>query len=67
MKRVFKWLIIFFIVVGVVLCISGAALWYLWSSNLPYIGTLKDYNPPIISTIYSSDGEIIGRFWEEKR
>ena len=67
MKRVFKWLIIFFIIVGVVLCISGAALWYLWSSNLPYIGTLKDYNPPIISTIYSSDGEIIGRFWEEKR
>ncbi len=43
------------------------ALWYMWSSNLPFIGTLREYNPPIITEIFSADGEVIGRFWEEKR
>jgi penicillin-binding protein 1A len=46
---------------------AGAYLWYIWSSNLPYIGSLEEYNPPIITEIYSADGEVIGRFWEEKR
>jgi penicillin-binding protein 1A len=47
--------------------IIGAVLWYLWSSNLPYIGSLKEYTPPIITEIYSDDGEVIGRFAEERR
>ncbi len=46
---------------------AGAYLWYIWSSNLPYIGSLKEYRPPIITEIYSDDDEVIGRFWEEKR
>jgi penicillin-binding protein 1A len=45
----------------------GAAFWYLWSSNLPYIGSLADYRPPVVSEIYSADGEVIGRLWDEKR
>ncbi len=28
---------------------------------------MKDYRPPIITEIYSDDGEVIGRLWEEKR
>ena len=54
-----------FIVIG-----TGAWLWYVWyvwSSNLPYIGTLKDYRPPLITEIYSDNGEVIGRLWEERR
>ena len=47
--------------------IFGTVLWYLWSSNLPYIGSLEEYTPPIITEIYSADGEVIGRFSEEKR
>jgi penicillin-binding protein 1A len=45
----------------------AAAFWYLWSSNLPYIGSLTDYRPPVVSEIYSEDGEVIGRLWDEKR
>jgi len=45
----------------------GAYLWYIWSSNLPYIGSLEEYTPPIITEVFSSKGEVIGRFWEEKR
>ena len=47
--------------------IIGAVLWYLWSSNLPYIGSLEEYTPPIITEIYSDEGEVIGRFSEERR
>jgi penicillin-binding protein 1A len=39
----------------------------MWSSNLPYIGSLKEYRPSIITEVFSDDGEVIGRFWEEKR
>lgn len=41
--------------------------WYVWSSNLPYIGSLREYRPPIVSQILSEDGEVIGSFWEERR
>ena len=58
------WLIVFAVVV---FSAVGGGLWYFWSSSLPYIGNLKDYNPPVITEIYSSDGEVIGRFWNEKR
>ncbi len=50
-----------------ILVIIGAVLWYFWSSNLPYIGSLKDYSPPIITEILSSDGRVIGKFYDEKR
>ncbi|MBK5100171.1 MAG: transglycosylase domain-containing protein, partial [Desulfobacteraceae bacterium] len=48
------------------LCV-GAYFWYVWSSNLPYIGSVKEYRPPIITEVYSDDGEVIGRLWDEKR
>ena len=54
------------VVVVIGLCI-GAYFAYLWSSNLPYVGSVKDYRPPVITRIYSEDGHVIGRLWEEKR
>ncbi|MCK5723938.1 MAG: transglycosylase domain-containing protein, partial [Gammaproteobacteria bacterium] len=39
----------------------------MWSSNLPFIGSLKEYRPSIITEVFSDDGEVIGRFWEENR
>lgn len=59
------------VVLGLIFCLAaggaGAYLWYVWSSNLPYIGELEDYKPAIITEIFSSDGQVIGRFWEERR
>jgi len=46
---------------------TGIALWYLWSSNLPYIGSLKNYNPPIITKVFADNGQIIGKFSDENR
>jgi penicillin-binding protein 1A len=67
LKRVFK----FCIALALLLVVAGLGavgiLWYIWSANLPYIGSLKDYNPPTVTEIYSDKGEVIGRFWDEKR
>ncbi len=61
-------IIIWIIAVGVVFSsVIGGALWYFWSSNLPYSGALDEYNPPVITEVYSAEGEVIGRFWKEKR
>jgi penicillin-binding protein 1A len=62
--KFFMWTSLVLLLFGVVI---GAVLWYLWSSNLPYIGSLEEYAPPIITEIYSDDGEVIGRFSEERR
>jgi len=67
MRRLLK--VVLVLMVLLILCAGGTGtfLWYLWSSNLPYIGSLEGYEPPIITEVFSSGGEVIGRFFEEKR
>ena len=67
MKKLIKITLFFFLVIFLSITSIGIALWYLWSSNLPYIGSLKDYNPPIITEIFADDGQVIGQFWDERR
>jgi penicillin-binding protein 1A len=67
LKRFFK----LCIALALLLIVAGlgavGVLWYIWSANLPYIGSLKEYDPPTITEVYSDSGEVIGRFWDEKR
>jgi len=66
-KRFFIFFIWFALVVTFLGVSTSAYLWYVWSSNLPVIDSVKEYQPPIITEIYSDDGEVIGRLWDEKR
>jgi penicillin-binding protein 1A len=67
MKRFFRFILWSSLILGLFAVSIVAVLWYLWSSNLPYIGSLREYNPPIITEVFSDGGEVIGIFWEEKR
>jgi penicillin-binding protein 1A len=67
MKLVIKISLLGFIIVFLAVAGIGVALWYLWSSNLPYIGSLKNYNPPIITEILDDKGEVITQFSDERR
>ena len=44
----------------------GGAYFY-FTKSLPKISSLKDYKPPIITTVYSDDNRKIGEFFKERR
>jgi penicillin-binding protein 1A len=43
----------------------GVYLYLTW--EIPKISTLADYNPPIVTTVYSDDNRIIAEFYKEYR
>ncbi len=67
MRKLIKVTFVFFVLILFIITATGIGLWYLWSSNLPYIGSLRDYNPPVITEVYAEDGQIIGQYWDERR
>lgn len=44
-----------------------AGVYFYFSRGLPKIASLKDYQPPIITTLYSDDGRKIAEFSKERR
>jgi len=67
LKKFLKFCIALTLLLVVLALGTVGTLWYIWSANLPYIGALRDYNPPTITEVYSDNEEVIGRFWDEKR
>ena len=46
----------------------GITIGYLlFSSNLPELSALSDYQPPLVSRVYNSDGELIAEYADEHR
>ncbi|MBW1840407.1 MAG: penicillin-binding protein 1A [Deltaproteobacteria bacterium] len=56
---------------GVLLTLSGAlamvSIYFYLSEDLPKISSLKDYRPPVITTVFSDDNRKIGEFYRERR
>ncbi|ATX82596.1 penicillin-binding protein 1A [Mariprofundus ferrinatatus] len=48
-----------------VMCITIGYL--LFSSNLPKLTALSDYQPPLVSRVYNSEGELIAEYADEHR
>src|SRR4030067_2225863 len=46
---------------------AGAAFYFSIVFDLPRLTTLKDYNPYLISEVYSEDEVLIGEFFVERR
>ncbi len=63
----FKWMTILGLV-GVLLGAGALAALYMYlSADLPRIASLKDYKPPVITTVYADDGRKIAEFFKERR
>lgn len=66
-KRLFKYFL-YSVLAAVFLCaLSVAGIYFYLSRDLPKIASLKDYRPPIITTVYSDDGRKIAEFFKERR
>lgn len=45
----------------------GSALGYLLTFDIPEVKHLQDWKPPVVTTIYSADGQVLYQFGAEKR
>ncbi|MFW5735216.1 MAG: transglycosylase domain-containing protein, partial [Oceanidesulfovibrio sp.] len=47
---------------------AGALGLYLWAAHdLPSFKEITDYNPPLVTTVYARDGDVLGHFYRERR
>ncbi len=52
----------------VLLGIIGAVFLYNWAAkDLPGFKNITDYNPPLVTTVYAKDNEVLGYLYKEKR
>ncbi len=68
----FRWLrwLLFLILLGGLTGVGGLIgifLYYGSDPDLPRIDRVSDYHPKVVSKIYSSDGELVGEVFEERR
>jgi penicillin-binding protein 1A len=66
-RRALRWAL--FAAIGALNVAAAAAVvaYFLFSRGLPQIPTLDEYRPPIITEVISSDGQIAGEFFDERR
>ena len=67
MKAFFKWIGVL-LIVGIIAAIAGlAGLYVYFAKDLPKITNLKEYQPPVITTVYSQDNQKIAEFYNQRR
>ena len=68
-KRRSPWKILLSLAFIFFLLLSGGmvAFYFTFLFDLPRLSTLKDYQPYIVSEVYSDDGALIGEFFIERR
>jgi len=64
LARLFLWALVLLVVSSL---LGGIGTYFYLSEDLPRISTLKDYRPPIITTVYSDDDRKIAEFYKERR
>jgi len=65
--KALKILLVVFLVCAA-LGVGGAYGLYHWASkDLPGFKKITDYNPPLVTTVYAEDNQVLGYFYKEKR
>ncbi|NTV43539.1 MAG: penicillin-binding protein, partial [Syntrophobacteraceae bacterium] len=67
----FRWFVLsvtaFLICAIAIGALAGFAFYMQVTRSLPSVHALKNYHPPLVSTVYASDGSLIGEFFTERR
>ncbi len=70
-RKTLRWIV--FCLFSILLClflIGGIAVFALYlqiDHSLPSVEALRNYHPPLVTSVYSADGELIGEFFVERR
>ncbi len=65
--RVIRWGIFLFFIGTLCAAVFLLGLYKYFSEDLPQISSLRDYRPPVVSTVYSDDNRVIAEFFKERR
>ena len=66
-KQLFSLLLLFFSITLFGLLFSFSFYFFFLTRGLPSVENLKNYNPPLISTVLDKNGDKIGEFFKERR
>jgi penicillin-binding protein 1A len=68
-RRWLRWLVFLSLTGAVLAAVGVMAVFLIYASDpdLPRIGNVADYKPKVVTKILSSDGELIGEVFEERR
>ena len=66
-KQGWKIVVLLFLLLILLLAGAAAAFYFAFVFDLPRLTTLKDYNPYLVSEVYSQDDVLIGEFFIERR
>ncbi len=47
--------------------LAGGAAWAYFARDLPSVPTLAEYRPPVVTELVTSDGQVAGEFFAERR
>jgi penicillin-binding protein 1A len=66
-RKLFLWSLLLVFILILFGAAAGVATFFYLSQDLPQIATLEDYEPDIITTVYSDDNRKIAEFSKERR
>ncbi len=67
LSKIFLWFFLFVILIIFSTGMAVTGIYLYLSENLPKISRLSDYQPPVITTVYSDDNRKIAEFYHERR
>ena len=67
LRKFILWCVVFGFFIALLGAMASVGVYFYLSSNLPQIGSLTEYHPPIITTVYSDDNRKIAEFFDERR
>lgn len=67
MKKILRWTLQAAILVIIVIGFAVGGLYFYFCMGLPEVSSLKDYHPPIVTTVFSDNGSTIAEFYKERR
>ncbi|HHL40987.1 MAG TPA: PBP1A family penicillin-binding protein [Deltaproteobacteria bacterium] len=65
--RILRIMLISLAAAAVTAAAAGAGAYYYLTRDLPSVAGLKEYQPNLVTRVYSHDGQVIGEFYIERR